>query len=85
MEGRESFIPILMKTKWSSFFFRSFANHFQIELNILGSDSTLRFVRVDDLEFFLLKGVLIQNFNAMELIKVLEKIKEFTFNVKRSH
>jgi hypothetical protein len=40
---------------------------------------------VDDLEFFLLKGVLIQNFNAMELIKVLEKIKEFTFNVKRSH
>jgi hypothetical protein len=63
----------------SFFFFESFAPHFQIKLSIHGSNLNSRFVSMSELELFLLTRVLIPNFNTMDLIKFLEKIKNFTF------
>jgi hypothetical protein len=34
---------------------------------------------MSELKFFLLMGVLAQNFNIVDLVKFLEKIKNFTF------
>jgi hypothetical protein len=67
------FIPKLMKIRWSSIFFGSFAPHFQIKLSIHTSNFNSRFVSMSDLELFLLTGVLTPNFNTMDLIKILEK------------
>jgi hypothetical protein len=67
------FTPKLMKIRWSSLFFGFFAHHFQIKLNIHGSNLNSIFVIMNELEFFLLMGILTQNFNAMDLIKFLEK------------
>jgi hypothetical protein len=67
------FTPKLMKIKWSSLFFGSFAPHFQIKLSIHVSNFNSRFVSMSELELFLLMGVLTPNFNTMYLVKILEK------------
>jgi hypothetical protein len=67
------FTPKLMEIRWSSFFFGSFAPHFQIKLTIHGSNFNSIFVSMSELELFLLKGVLTPNFNTMDLVKILEK------------
>jgi hypothetical protein len=67
------FIPKLMKIRWSSLFFGSFALHFQIKLSIHSSNFNFRFVSMSELELFLLMGVLTPNFNTMDLVKILEK------------
>jgi hypothetical protein len=55
------------------FFYGSFVHHFQIELSIHGSNCNSRFVSMNELELFLLIGVLTPNFNNVDLIKILEK------------
>jgi hypothetical protein len=62
-----------MKIRWSSFFWGSFAPHFQIKLSIHASNFNSRFVSMSELELFLLTGVLTPNFNTMDLVKILEK------------
>jgi hypothetical protein len=74
------FTPKLMKIRWSSLFFGSFAPHFQIKLSMYASNLNSRFVIMSELELFLLMGVLIQNFNTVDLVKLVEKNKKnFTF------
>jgi hypothetical protein len=73
------FTPKLMKIRWSSLFFGSFAPHFPIKLSIHGSNLNSRFVSMSELELILLTGVLTPNFNTMDLIKFLLK------NQKTSH
>jgi hypothetical protein len=69
-----------MKIRWSSLFFGSFAPHFQIKLSMYASNLNSRFVIMSELELFLLMGVLIQNFNTVDLVKLVEKNKKnFTF------
>jgi hypothetical protein len=68
-----------MKIKWSSLFFGSFAHHFQIKLSTHDSNLNSVFVIMSELKFFLLIGVLTQNFNILDFVKFLEKIKNFTF------
>jgi hypothetical protein len=46
---------------------------FQIKLSTHGSNLNSIFVIMSELEFFLLMGVLTQNFNTMDLVKFLEK------------
>jgi hypothetical protein len=75
------FTPKLMKIRWSSLFFGSFASHFQIKLSTHDSNLNSRFVIMSELKLFLLTGVLTQNFNTMDLLKLLEKIKNFTFRL----
>jgi hypothetical protein len=75
------FTPKLMKIRWFSLFFGSFAHYFQIELSIHGSNCNSRFVSMSELELFLLTGVLTPNFNTMDLVKFLKKIKNFTFRL----
>jgi hypothetical protein len=70
------FTPKLMKIRWSSFFFGSFAPHFQIKLSIQGSNINSRFVSMSELELLLLTGVLTPNFNIVDLVKFLEKNQE---------
>jgi hypothetical protein len=67
------FTSKLMKIRCSSFFFGSFEYHFQIKLSTYGSNLNSMFVIMSKLKFFLLPGVLIQNFNTMDLVKFLEK------------
>jgi hypothetical protein len=67
------FTPKLMKIRWSSSFFGSFAHHFQIKLSIQGSNLNSRFVIMSELELFLLTGVLTPNFNIVDLVKFLGK------------
>jgi hypothetical protein len=50
------FIPKLMKIRWSSPFFGTFAHHFQIKLSIHGSNCNSRFVSMSELGLFLLMG-----------------------------
>jgi hypothetical protein len=75
------FTPKLMKIRWSSLFFGSFAPHFQIKLSIQGSNLNFRFVSMSELELFLLTRVLAPNFNTVDLIKFLEKNQNFTFRL----
>jgi hypothetical protein len=67
------FSPKLMKIRYSSLFFGSFAPHFQIKWSIHASNFNSRFVNMNELELFLLTGVLTPNFNTVDLIKILEK------------
>jgi hypothetical protein len=67
------FTPKLMKIKWSFLFFGSFAHHFKIKLSTYSSILNTIFVIISGLELFLLTGVLIQNFNVVDLVKVLGK------------
>jgi hypothetical protein len=49
-------------------------------LNTYGSNLKFRLVGMSDVEFFYLKGVLIQNFNIVDLVRTfLKKSKTFTF------
>jgi hypothetical protein len=75
------FIPKLMKIRWSSLFFGSFAPHFQIKLSIHASNFNYRFVNMNELELFLLTGVLTPNFNTMDLIKILEKNEKLHIHI----
>jgi hypothetical protein len=61
-----------MKIRWSSFFFGSFALHFQIRLSTHGSNLNSIFIIMSELKFFLLMGVLTQDFNTVDLVKFLE-------------
>jgi hypothetical protein len=70
-----------MKIRWSYLFFGSFAHHFQIELSIHGSNCNSIFVCMSELELFLLTGVLTQNFNTMDLVKILEKNKKLHIQI----
>jgi hypothetical protein len=67
------FTPKLMKIRWSSLFFGSFAPHFQIKLSIHGSNLNSIFIIMSELKFFLLMRVLTQNFKTVDLVKFLEK------------
>jgi hypothetical protein len=67
------FIPKLVKIRWSSLIFGSFAPHFQIKFSIHGSNLNSRFVSMSEVELFLETGVLTPNFNTMDLVKILEK------------
>jgi hypothetical protein len=67
------FTPKLMKITWSSLFFGSFAPHFQIKLSMHASNFNFRFVSMNELELFLLTGVLTPNYNTTDLVKILEK------------
>jgi hypothetical protein len=67
------FTPKLMKIRWFSLFFGSFAPHFQVKLSIHASNGNSRFVSMSELELFLLTEVLTPNFNTMDLVKILEK------------
>jgi hypothetical protein len=62
-----------MKIRRSFFSFGSFAPHFQIKLNTHGSNLNSISVIMCELELFLLKGVLTQNFNTVEFVKFIEK------------
>jgi hypothetical protein len=70
------FSPNLMKIRWSSLFFGSFAHHFQIKLSTHGSNLNSVFVIMNELELFLLMGVLTPNFNTVDLVIFLEKIQK---------
>jgi hypothetical protein len=61
--------------------FWSFAPHFQIKLTTHGSNLNSMFVVMSELELFLLAGVLAQNSNTMDLVKILEEKKNFTFRL----
>jgi hypothetical protein len=63
----------LMKIRWSSLFFGSFAPHFQIKLNIHGSNLNSTFIIMSELKFFLLTRVWTQNFKTVDLVKIFEK------------
>jgi hypothetical protein len=78
-----NFFTELMKIRWSSLFFGSFAPHFQIKLSTHGSNLNSMFVIMSELKFFLLIGVLTQNFNTMDLVEFLEK-KSNTSHLYRS-
>jgi hypothetical protein len=67
------FTPKLMKIRWSSLFFGSFAPHFQIKVSIHASNFNSKFVSMSEVELFLLMGVLTPNFNTVDLVKFLEK------------
>jgi hypothetical protein len=59
------FTQKLMKIRQSSLFSGSFVTHF---LSTQGSNLNSIFVILNELELFLLMGVLIQNFNTVDLI-----------------
>jgi hypothetical protein len=58
------------------FFLGSFVPHFQIKLSTHGSNFNSIFVIMGELKLIMLMGVLIQNFNIMNLVKFLEKNKK---------
>jgi hypothetical protein len=71
------YIPKLMKIRWSSIFLDLL--HLTSKSSIHGSNLNSIPIILSELKFFLLTGVLIQNFNDVDLVKFLEKIKNFTF------
>jgi hypothetical protein len=79
--GVNFFTPKLMKIRWFFLFFGTFAHHFQIKLSTHGSNLDSRFVSMSELELFLLTGVLIPNFNTMDLVKILEKNQKFHIQI----
>jgi hypothetical protein len=75
------FTPKLMKIRWSSRFFGSFAPHSQIKLSIHASNFNSTFVSMSELELFLLTGVLTPNFNTMDLVNFFEKNKKLDIQI----
>jgi hypothetical protein len=67
------FTPKLIKIRCSSLFYRSFAPRFQIKLSIHTSNFNSRFVSMNELELFLLTGVLAPYFNTMDLVNFIFK------------
>jgi hypothetical protein len=57
-------------------FFLVFAKHFGNKLSTCGSNLNFRLVSMSDVELFCLKGVLIQNFNTLDLVENFEKIQK---------
>jgi hypothetical protein len=76
-----SFTLKLMKIRCFFFFFESFAPHFQIKLSTHGSNLNSIFVIMSELKSFSLMGILTQNFNIVDLVKFIEKIKSFIFRL----
>jgi hypothetical protein len=74
-----------MRIRWSFLFLGSFVPHFQTKLSIHASNFISRFVSMSELELFLLIGVLTPNFNTMDLVKISEKNKNFTFRSWQLH
>jgi hypothetical protein len=74
-----------MKIKETFFYFGSFVHHFQNNLSTHGSNPTIWFVSMSELEFFLLIKVLTQKSNTVEHTKLLERIKDFKFKLEWSH
>jgi hypothetical protein len=74
-----------MKIRWSIFFSGSFVLHFQIKLSIHASNFNSRFVSMSELDLFLLMGVLTQNFNTMDLVKILEKKSKTSHSNRSGH
>jgi hypothetical protein len=62
-----------MKIRSYCLFFGSFAHHFQIKLSTHGINLNSIFIIMSELKFFLLMGVLTQNFNTMDLVNFFEK------------
>jgi hypothetical protein len=62
-----------MKIRSSSLFFWVFCNSLPNQVEQTSLKSQLHIVIMSELKFFLLMGVLIQNFNTVDLIKFLEK------------
>jgi hypothetical protein len=60
-----------MKIRLSFLFFGTFAPHFKIKLSTHGSN--LNFIFMSELELFILTGILTQNFNTLDLVKILGK------------
>jgi hypothetical protein len=79
------FTPKLMKIRWSSLFWGSFAPHFRIKLSIHASNFNSRFESMSELEFFLLMGVLTPNFNTVDLVKILRKKSETSHSNRSGH
>jgi hypothetical protein len=75
------FTPKLMKIRWSSLFFGSFATHFQIKLSTYGSNFNSMFVIISELKFFLFTGILTQNFNIVDLVKFLKKYRKLHIQI----
>jgi hypothetical protein len=75
------FTPKLMKIKWSSLFFGSFAPHFQIKLSIHASNYNSNFASMSELELILLTGVLTPNFNTVDLVKIIEKYQKLHIQI----
>jgi hypothetical protein len=65
------FSPKLMKIRWSSLFW--VFCFFQIKLGTHSSNLNSKFVIMSEPKFFLLMGVLTQNFNTMDFVQFLEK------------
>jgi hypothetical protein len=70
------FTPKLIKIRWFSLFFGSFAPHFQIRLSTNDSNLNSIFVIMSELELFFLTVVLTQNFNTVDLVNFFEKNKK---------
>jgi hypothetical protein len=79
------FTPKLMKIRWSSLFFGSFAPHFQIKLSIHASNFNSKVVSMSELELFLLTRVLTPNFNIVDLVNILEKNKKTSHSNLSGH
>jgi hypothetical protein len=62
--------------------FWNFCTLLLIELSTHGSNPTVRFASMNELEFFWLRGVLTQNSNAVELVKFLEKTQRLHIQIK---
>jgi hypothetical protein len=75
------FTPKLMKIRWSFLFFGSFATHFQIKLSKHGSNLNSIFVIMSEPKFFMLKRVLTQTFNTVDLVKFLEKNQKLQIQI----
>jgi hypothetical protein len=65
-----------VKIRQSFLFWGSFVLHFQIKLSKHGSNLNSIFIIMSKLQFFLLMGVLTQDFNTVDLVKILEKNKK---------
>jgi hypothetical protein len=74
-----------MKIRWFSPFFGSFAPHFQIKLSTHHSNFNSIFAIMSELKFFLLMGVLTQNFNTIDLVKFLEKKSKTSHSIHSGH
>jgi hypothetical protein len=71
--------PKFIIIRWYLFYFGSFTPYFQIKLCTCGSNFNFRLLSMNDVGFFCLKGVLIQNFNTVNFF--LKKIKKLHIQI----
>jgi hypothetical protein len=62
-------------------FFWVFCASLPNQESIHASNFISRFVSMNELELFLLTGVLTPNFNTMDLVKILEKIQKLHIHI----